>query len=89
VLIGADLGAGTTIELGLVLAMAGGLVAIGGWVAILRHRQDQHGRRLSAHSERLQELERDKVARDAIAADRAGRPPASKPRPPEDSMGPI
>ncbi len=88
-LIAADLSAGTTIELGLVVAMAAGLLALGGWVAILRHRQDQHGRRLKSHSERLQALEHDKTARDAVAAHEAGRPRDSRPRKPDDSMGPI
>lgn len=74
--------AGTGLELGLVLAMAAGLLALGGWSAILRHRQDDHGRTMRRNSRRLDELERDKTARDAVKAYRQGRAPEpSRPRP--------
>lgn len=72
----------TGLELGLVLAMAAGLLALGGWSAILRHRQDEHGRTLRRNSRRLEELERDRTARDAVKAYKAGRKPEpSRPRP--------
>jgi hypothetical protein len=82
----ADIAASSTIELGLALTMAAGLLALGGWTAILRHRQDQHGRRISAHGERLAILEHDKTARDAVEADRAGRTSSRPAAHPSDNV---
>lgn len=77
---------GTGLELGLVVTMGVALVALGGWSAILRHRQDDHGRTIRRLVKRAEVLEADKTARDAIKAYRAGREPDhARPRAREDT----
>lgn len=78
----------TGLELGLAVSIGVALVALGGWSAILRHRQDDHGRTLRRLTKRVAGLEADKTARDAVQAYRAGREP-DRPRPrPRDETSP-
>lgn len=76
----------TGLELGLATTMAVALLALGGWSAIIRHRQDDHGRSIKRLEKRVGELDDDKTRRDAVKAYRAGREPdAARPRPADSS----
>lgn len=76
------------LELGLVVLMATGLLALGGWSAILRHRQDDHGHKIRRIERRVLTLEDDKTARDAVKAYKRGVAPDAPRSRPADSTGP-
>ncbi|GAG07371.1 unnamed protein product [marine sediment metagenome] len=78
----------SSIELGLVVLMATGLLALGGWSAILRHRQDDHGHKIRRIERRTVVLEDDKTARDAVKAYKRGVAPDAPRTRPADSSSP-
>jgi len=85
----ATLSGGSTIELALAILGGTGLLALGSWSAILRHRQDDHGLKLAALALVVEVLESDRVAREAISRyKKALRRDADAPRsrPPESSV---
>ena len=85
-LLAADLGPDSTIALGAAVAGGVSLFGIGGWVAILRHRQDELRRDLKRTNRHVKELWDEKIARDAVKAYRQGRQPdTARPRPHDSS----
>lgn len=70
----AAIGSDSTITLALAIVGGSGLLALGSWSAILRHRQDDHGRRLNRVEDKVKELEDEKIGRDAVRDYRARHP---------------
>lgn len=53
----AAIGAESSVSIALAIAGGGGLLALGSWSAILRHRQDDHGRKFLKIEDRFVKLE--------------------------------
>jgi hypothetical protein len=79
----------TGLELGLVASVGVALLALGGWSAILRHRQDDNGRVIRRLVKRVESLEDDRTAREAVKAYKAGREPDAPRQRPGDSSGSL